>query len=308
MNDFVKLKVQFNSGGEHCAGYMYLPEGNERYPCVVMANGFSGTMDWILPDFAGRFVASKIAVLVFDYRHLGESGGTPRQIVDIGKQREDLVNAIGFAKNHERTDPERIALWGTSLGGSHIVEVAAGMPSIKALVCTMPALDAVKGGNIKAKMNRVGASAWLLTVTTVRLLLAAAYDKLRAALGLPPYYLSVYGEPGRAFFTDPALVENFKRVAAKSPAWQNKVAARFLLNPPRYKNGTLKRIKAPILFSLAADDVEVSADFVKEKAAEADMAIVKEYPFGHFELYHGSAFEQVVADQVAFLATHLAGR
>ena len=38
-----------------------------------MANGFSGTMDWVLPDYAQRFAAAGMAALAFDYRYLGES-------------------------------------------------------------------------------------------------------------------------------------------------------------------------------------------------------------------------------------------
>ncbi len=29
------------------------------------------------------------------------------------------------------------------------------------------------------------------------------------------------------------------------------------------------------------------------------------YPVGHFDLYHGAAFQQVVTDQVRFLYAHL---
>lgn len=53
----------------------YLPEDRRRRcPCVVMAHGFSGTMDWILPDFAECFAQGGLAVLTFDYRYLGKAG------------------------------------------------------------------------------------------------------------------------------------------------------------------------------------------------------------------------------------------
>ena len=44
-----------------------------------MAHGFSGTMDWIVPDFAARFADGGLAALIFDYRYLGDSGGEPRE-------------------------------------------------------------------------------------------------------------------------------------------------------------------------------------------------------------------------------------
>ena len=44
-------------------------------PCVVMASGFSCVRDQGLDAFAERFAAAGLAVLAFDYRGFGESGG-----------------------------------------------------------------------------------------------------------------------------------------------------------------------------------------------------------------------------------------
>lgn len=64
---FTRTRISFDVKGATCAGYIYLPEGDDApVPCVVMANGFSGTMDWILPGFAERFAAAGLAVLIFD--------------------------------------------------------------------------------------------------------------------------------------------------------------------------------------------------------------------------------------------------
>ncbi|MCM5680429.1 hypothetical protein M8A51_12915 [Schlegelella sp. S2-27] len=120
-----------------------------------------------------------------------------------------------------------------------------------------------------------------------------------------PRYLAVYGRPGEAFFTDPALMERFRAAAAGSPTWENRIAARFLLHAPRYRRGTLERIRAPMLFSLAAQDVEVSPVFIKGLVAGLPHCRVAEHDAAHFDLYHGAVFEQVVADQAAFLAKAL---
>ncbi len=271
-----------------------------------MANGFSGTMDWIVPSFAERFASAGFAALIFDYRHLGRSEGQPRQLVDVRKQRTDLRMAVALARRLEGIDPDRVALWGTSLGGSHVVELAAQDARICALICNVPGLDVVKGGNAAAKAKAAHASPRQLVTASAQLLAAAALDAARGWLGLSPHYLPVYGKPGRAFFTDPALAENFRRVEAQSPTWQNRVAPRFLFGAPRYRAGTIERIVAPILFSLARNDVELSNAFVKDVARRAAHAEVKEYPVGHFGMYH-EAFEAVSADQVDFLRRHLPG-
>jgi dienelactone hydrolase len=301
-----RTRVSFDSEGAACAGHVYLPgDARAAVPCVVMANGFSGTMDWILPWFAERFAAAGLAVLIFDYRHLGASEGQPRQLIDVRKQRADLQRAVALARTYQGIDPERIALWGTSLGGSHVVDLAARDARIAAVICNMPALDALRGGNVAAKMRRAQVSRSQMAGATARLLAAAAIDAVRGLIGLSPRYIAVYGRPGEAFFTDPSLAERFRTVEENSPTWENRVAPRFLFGAPRYREGTMERIRVPLLISLASKDVEVSSAFVKEKARKAPRAEIKEYPADHFEMYHGATFEQVVADQIDFLRKHL---
>jgi alpha-beta hydrolase superfamily lysophospholipase len=96
-------KVSFVSGADACAGYLFVPEAaagtGTRWPCVVLAHGFSGTMDRLLPH-AERFATGGIAALVFDYRGFGESGGRPRQVVDLPSQQEDLRAATAPPRPH----------------------------------------------------------------------------------------------------------------------------------------------------------------------------------------------------------------
>jgi alpha/beta superfamily hydrolase len=74
-----------------------------------MAPGFTGTRDLIC--YAKAFARAGLAVLPFDYRHFGESEGSPRQIVGIGKQMEHWRSAIAMARTLDRVDSKRIALW-----------------------------------------------------------------------------------------------------------------------------------------------------------------------------------------------------
>jgi dienelactone hydrolase len=224
----------------------------------------------------------------------------------VREQRADLLHAVAYARRAERLDPERIALWGTSLGGSHVVEHAARDARIAALVLNMPALDALQGGNLAEKLRRTGTSRPRAVAAAARLLGAAVLDAVRGALGRSPYYVAVYGAPGQAFFADESLAGRFAAVAAGSPTWQNRVAPRFLFQVPRYREGTMEKIAAPILVTLAADDVEVSGTFVRAKVSKARRVEIREYAGGHFDLYHGPLFEQVVAEQTAFLRAHLA--
>jgi alpha-beta hydrolase superfamily lysophospholipase len=99
--------------------------------CIVMGHGFGGTMDRMFETAEG-FAKAGLAALPFDYRGFGASGGEPRQVVDIEGQLEDFCAAVAFARKCGGIDPARIALWGNSLGGGHVIVVAARDPRIAA--------------------------------------------------------------------------------------------------------------------------------------------------------------------------------
>jgi hypothetical protein len=95
MREFVQReKVRFASGNTDCAAWHY-PGTNGA--CVIMTGGMGVNKEPGTDRFAIRFQDSGFAVLAFDYRHIGESGGQPRQVVRIKEQLADWQAAICFA-------------------------------------------------------------------------------------------------------------------------------------------------------------------------------------------------------------------
>ena len=92
--------------------------------------------------------------------------------------------------------------------------------------------------------------------------------------------------------------------SAKSSAmrlrWRNRMTPRFFFTAPRYREGTIERIVAPLMVTIARDDEVISSEFVKQKAARARHPEIREYPVRHFEIYHGATRDQVAADQLTF--------
>ncbi len=78
-----------------------------------------------LDAFAERFAQAGIAALAFTYRHFGDSGGQPRQLLSIKRQLADWDAAIAWVKNRRDVDGTRIAVWGSSFGGGHSITVAS---------------------------------------------------------------------------------------------------------------------------------------------------------------------------------------
>ena len=88
--------------------------------------------------FARRFCDVGLTALAFDYRHFGDSEGHPRQLIDIERQLEDWRAGVAFARGLTAVDPHRVALWGTSLAGGHVVAIAATDPEIASVVSQIP--------------------------------------------------------------------------------------------------------------------------------------------------------------------------
>lgn len=295
------VDVVFPSAGVSCAGDLYIPDGpTGPVPCLVLGHGFSGTKG-LARVYGERFAAAGIAVLVFDYRHFGASGGQPRQLVDVARQRADYHAALAFARTYPGIDPERIALWGTSLSGGHVIAVAAEDPEIAAVVAQVPLIDAWRTGRTRRQRLRRA-----LTRSARQLFVAAGRDALRALRGRPPYLVQVVGNPGEAaVFTDPEARAAFAALGGEAVGWRNAFAPRFVFGLPRFRAGTAERLRMPLLVCIADADLEASPTFAAWVAHQAPRGEVRSYPVGHFAVYLEPMREQLIADQVAFLSRHL---
>ncbi|WP_106400142.1 alpha/beta hydrolase [Actinocorallia populi] len=292
-------RVTFASGGADCVGYLYLPgERHGPLPCVVLAHGVSGTMDRLFPQ-AEAFAAAGLAALVFDYGGFGESGGEPRLVLDVGLQQENLRAAVAFARADEHIDPDRILLWGNSLGGAHVITVAAGDPRVAAVVSQIP----FNGFPRKVE----GRSSW----NTMRLMAAILWDALRGALRLRPHYIPMLGRPGEQAVVSTDESEQHIRLLAGEGGqtrWRNSIAPRGLLGMMRYRPAEdAAHLTMPLLVCIAAQDRETPEETTRELAERAPHGELRRYEGSHFAFYTDPSIrEEVLADQIAFYRRGLA--
>jgi fermentation-respiration switch protein FrsA (DUF1100 family) len=302
MPEPVRRDVDFVSGGVVCRAWLYLPSRTARpVPCVVMAHGFGATRDSALEPYAERFAAAGYATLVFDYRHFGASDGLPRQLLSVGRQLEDWDAAIAFVRSLEVVDPDRVALWGTSFSGGHVVRAAAKDGRIAAVSSQSPMMDGVASSIAALKSGGL----W----SALRFGWHGGLDLARAAMGLEPHRIPIVGPPGTlAAMTAPDAAAGFRALAP--PGFVNSVAARIGLLLGLYRPGRAARhLRCPILIQICETDSVAPPRAAERAAARAGRwAEVKRYPEGHFEVYTGAPFERGVRDQLEFFARHLQAR
>lgn len=289
--------VEFNSCGTRCAAWLFRPAGaTASVPVVVMAHGFSAVREQRLDAYAERFAQAGMAVLLFDYRHFGASDGAPRQLLSIGRQLQDWAAAVSFARKLPDIDPRRVALFGSSLSGGHVLTLAARDPGIAAAVAQVPTCDGLRN------LPHLGIA------HLTRLTLAGLYDVARSLIGLSPFYIPAAGEPGTwAAMATPEATPWFESVTPAGSTWVNRVCARIALLYGTYRPITgVRRIMCPTLYCIGERDMHLApAHLAHEAASRTPCAEVKTYPCGHFGLYTGPLWDEAVADQIDFLARHL---
>ncbi|HEX7669934.1 MAG TPA: alpha/beta hydrolase [Polyangiaceae bacterium] len=295
----MRRDVEFTSDGVTCRAWLFLPKGEGMsVPCIVMAHGFGATRECRLEPYAIRFAEDGYAVLVFDYRHFGASDGQPRQLLSVKSQLEDWQSAIDYARTAERVDPERIALWGSSFSGGHVIAAAVRDGRVVAVSSQCPMMDGRAASLAVLRDAGLG--------HTLLMGLHGALDLVRSAFGASPHTIPIVGPPGSIAAMSTEDAEPGYRAMSPSTL-ENAVAARITLALGSYRPGTLAdRLPCPVLIQICEKD-SVAPTAAAEAAAKlaGSRAEVKRYPIGHFAPYVGKDFELSVADQRAFFRRHL---
>jgi len=294
-----KKEISFQSKGTVLHAWLYLPEPRSHpVPCIVMAHGLGGTKDAGLESYAVRFRDAGCAVLAFDYRHFGSSGGAPRQLVWIPYQLEDYAAAVDYARGLAEVDAERIALWGTSLSGGHVIVTAAKDPRIACAVAQCPWLDGRAAAIEAMKQGGIG--------QLFRLVPHAQRDIVRSFLGLSPHVIPLVGRPGSVAVMPVAEAWDALQELAP-PDFVNQACARILIRMDKYRPVVhAGRVRCPVMLQICDEDVRDPEHFVRDTAQRlGKLAEIIHYPIAHFDIYLGEDFERSVRDQVAFFEKHL---
>lgn len=298
-------QLTFNSGDDYCAAWLYRPSSadeqggqdsqDSQSPLVILAHGLGATRELGLDAFASRFAAAGFLALAFDYRGFGGSGSEPRQWLDVRRQLEDWRAAVDFAHTLEGVDTSRIAIWGSSFGGGHVIRTAARDPRVAAVVAQCPFTSG------PASLLALGPR------SAMKVVQIGLRDLVAARLGRPAKRVALVGPPGSAgLMTAPDAEPGYRALVPVGVEFDFKVDARIVNHVPFNSPGrAVAKFRCPIMFSVCDKDSVTPAKPTLRYAKKAPKGEVRRYPIGHFDLYAGPDFERVVADQTDFLVRHL---
>ncbi|KAG7351781.1 alpha/beta fold family hydrolase [Nitzschia inconspicua] len=322
-------RVQFIGGDDTTilSGRLFLPppppnkeeeEGNAAPPpLIVMANGLGLTQDSNIGPFAQAFNNAGFAVVTFDYATFGYSGGWPRHQVKPERHVADLKALLRYLKRNASDLPidiERVALWGTSMGGGHILTVAADVATttddvlpIKAVVGNVP--------HVKSALESIFGTLLRDPSTTLRGLVkvtgALVKWTLAQVLTGETTYIPLHGPPGSAaMMQNPGDDGGYGRLILKETrqsGWTNLASVGSVLPTLLYRPfNTVGRIQVPVLLVVAENDFLCPAAAAIDAAANIKNARLFSMPdIGHFDVYDGNELRTALEETVAFLKEHL---
>lgn len=301
------LQVRFPSEDGGCGGDLYLParpaagdgaEGRGRAPpVVVMAHGIAAERAFGLERFARRFAERGLAALTFDYRGFGDSSGEPRYLVSPRRHIADYRAAVDFVRGHDAIDGDRIALWGTSFSGGHVLEVAARRPDgLRAVVSQIPFVSGIASTLVYPLRYQVPA------------LVMAIADGLGALLGREPLAVPVVRERGLALLPGSDARTGYEAMIPSDTQWPGRVPARVFLSVLAYRPlSVAPEVGVPTLIVAARNDAICPIGAARKAARRIPDHQLEELPIGHFEAYFDPWFDRVAELEAGFLETELAG-
>src|SRR5215831_5825308 len=295
----MKRAVTFYSEGVKLTGDFYLPEGlrpEERRGGIVLCHGYTGVKDLYLHDNARKLNDAGYVVLTFDYKGWGASEGTRSRLAPLSRVA-DVQSALTFLGLQDGVDENRLGIYGTSYGGATVVWTAAIDSRVKCVV------SCVGIGN---------GARWMRSVRRPDewhdLLERAAADRVKRAL-------TGNSEPADrndVLLPDRQSAELGAAARRDNPAAVTQVPLEFIddtlgFNPEWVVDRIAPR---PILFITTDDDRLVppqESEAMHARAGEPKKLVVLK-GFGHYEVYGGDAFRQVMEVTLAWYGTHLPAR
>jgi dienelactone hydrolase len=141
------IPVRFRSDGAMLAGTLFVPPGNGRRAAVAFVTGSGPTTRDYLPELHALLLHNGVAVLAYDKRGVGASGGSypgasPTEAA-IDRLARDAAAAARFLARRAEVDPARVGLAGHSQAGWIMPLAATREPAIRFLVAfSGPAVSA----------------------------------------------------------------------------------------------------------------------------------------------------------------------
>lgn len=291
--------VDFYSEGVRLSGDLFLPDDlapGERRAGIVLCHGYTGVRNLYLPDIARELNRFGYVVLTFDYKGWGDSDGPKTRLSPYGRVIDSQA-AITFLGTRPMVDEDRIGIYGTSYGGATVVWTAAVDTRVKAVVSVV---GIGHGRRWMRSVRRPDEFADLLARSKA--------DRIRRATTGQ----SEFVERSDVLLPDRQSAELAAAQRRGNPGAVSQIPLEFIDETLEFHPEWIvdKIAPRPLLLITTDDDRLVppeESESLYAKAGEPKRLVVLK-GWGHYEVYAGEAFRQVMAPTVEWFQRYLPAR
>lgn len=134
-------KVNFTSNNQNLVGNLYLPDDYQeetKLPGVVVTGAWTTVKEQMPATYAEELADRGYAVLAFDFRNWGESGGKERQLENPANKTQDIIAAANYLTTRSEVDGNKIAGLGICASAGYMADAAVQSEDIKAIALVAP--------------------------------------------------------------------------------------------------------------------------------------------------------------------------
>ncbi|MEY2463341.1 MAG: uncharacterized protein QOH64_1479, partial [Acidimicrobiaceae bacterium] len=132
----IDAPVSFAGRGVRLSGELLAPAGGGRHPAVVMIQGSGAATREPYREQAEFFAEHGVAALIYDKRGAGDSTGDADY--RYSELAADARAAVAMLRSRPEVIPAAVGVWGFGEGASIAPMVAAGNPSVAAVMVVSP--------------------------------------------------------------------------------------------------------------------------------------------------------------------------
>ncbi len=288
--------VSFYSEGVKLRGDLFLPDGtaaNERRPGIVLCHGYTGVRSLYLPDNARLLTEAGYVALTFDYKGWGDSDGPKSRLSPYGRVIDSQA-ALTFLGAQPMVDPDRLGLYGTSYGGATVVWTTAVDPRVR---CVVSVVGIGHGRRWMRSVRHPDEFADLLE--------RSAFDRVQRAMTGQ----SEFVERTDILLPDRQSAELAAAARAGNPGAVSEIPLEFIDDTLGFHpEWVVDKIAPRPLMLITTDNdrlvpPEESAELYRRAGEPKRFVVLR--GFGHYEVYAGDCFRQVMEHTLGWYRQYL---
>ncbi|MDB9517039.1 alpha/beta hydrolase [Roseofilum reptotaenium CS-1145] len=134
-------EVNFESNNQNLVGNLYLPDDyqeGDKLPGVVVTGAWTTVKEQMPATYAEELADRGYAVLAFDFRNWGKSGGNERQLENPANKTQDIIAAAHYLTTRPEVDTNRIGGLGICASAGYMADAAVQSDDIQAIALVAP--------------------------------------------------------------------------------------------------------------------------------------------------------------------------